>query len=806
MNLKRVTARSLCVILAVAGLDAVLVVRLHAQTRAVSEAPEHHRTVLQEYCAGCHSSRNKIGRDTGVNLDVADLSNIPAHADMWERVVRKLRVGAMPPPGARRPEAATYDELLSWLEGDLDRYAAAHPSPGRARLRRLNRVEYGNAIRDLLALDIDVTTLLPPDDSAYGFDNISDVLGVSPSLQEHYLTAASKLSALAVGDPEIGPEAATYRVRQDLSQNQHIEGLPLGTVGGTLVHHNFPLDGEYQFQITFFRNNLGMMRGLEYPHRLEYTMNGEQVHVATIGGQADLDAAFQTPTETADATEKRMRVRVRVKAGARDVGVAFLENVDVLDTNRLQPSLRSSADTLEWLGRPHILTLSITGPFNASGPGDTASRQRIFVCRPAKTLDETPCARRILSRLARRAYRQPVSDADVQPLMSFYHSGRREGTFDTGIQRALQAILAEPRFLFRVERDPADIPSGAVYRINDVELASRLSFFLWSSIPDEELLAVAAEGKLKDPVTLDRQVRRMLRDSKSDAIVSNFAGQWLQLRNVRNELPNSDQFPDFDDNLRQAFQRETELLFASIMREDRNVLELMTADYTFVNERLARHYGIPNVYGSWFRRVPVPQDARRGLLGQGSMLLVTSHAERTSPVLRGKWILENILGTPPPPPPPDVPTLKENEAGQKPKTMREQMSEHRENPVCASCHKVMDPIGFALENFDAVGAWRTREAGEPIDASGELGDGTHVDGITTLRAALLRRPEVFVGTMTEKLLTYALGRGLDAHDMPAVREIVRNAAPEGYRFSQIVLGVVHSAPFQTRMKGTYGDQ
>jgi hypothetical protein len=746
-------------------------------------------------------------------LDRMDLARVPDAADVWEKVVRKLRTGAMPPAGARRPDPAAADALASSLETVLDRAAAAHPDPGASLLRRVNRAEYANAIRDLLAVDVDVASLLPPDNAAYGFDNIADVLGVSPSLQERYLAAAERISALAIGDPGEGPASDTYRVRQDLSQNRHLEGLPLGTVGGLLVRHMFPLDGEYTFQVKLYRTNFGNLRGLEHPHEVEITVDGERVHAATIGGNGDLAAAFEKPTDTADAIDARVSLRLPVKGGPHDVAIAFVENFAVADTARLRPFLKSAADTLDWTGRPHIQSLTISGPFKATGPGDTPSRRRILVCRPP-TVRNTPggtpntrtaestCARQIVSTLARRAFRRPVTDADLQPLLAFYDAGRREGTFETGIQRALHVILASPKFVFRLERDPATAVPGAVHRVSDVELASRLSFFLWSSLPDDELLEVASAGRLKTPAVLEQQVRRMLADPRAHALVTNFAGQWLQLRNVRNVLPNSDVFPDFDDNLRQAFQRETELLFESVMREDRDVLDLLTADFTYVNERLAKHYGIPNVYGSHFRRVRVTDDARRGLLGHGSILAVTSKATRTSPVVRGKWILENLLGTPPPPPPPDVPTLKENEKGGKPRTMREQMAEHRADPVCASCHKIMDPIGFALENFDATGGWRTEDAGVPIDASGELSDGTRVDGVVTLRQTLVSHPERFAGTMTEKLLTYALGRGLDAHDMPVIRSILRESARSNYRFSSLILGVVNSGPFQMRRAQT----
>jgi len=639
--------------------------------------------------------------------------------------------------------------------------------------------------------------LLPPDDSAYGFDNISDALGVSPALQEQYLSAALKIGALAVGDTHIAPGSETFRFRQDLSQDKHIEGMPLGTIGGSKFLYNFPLDAEYVLQAKLYRTNLNIMRGLEFAHQAEFSIDGRRLYLTTIGGPKDLNSLFEKPTDTGDEVDARLRVRVPVKAGPHEVAVTFLEGPEMVAPDRLQPYLRSSVDNFDWAGSPHFQTLAVTGPFAVTGPGDTPSRRRIFVCGTQDAM----CAKQILGTLARRAYRQPVSDADTRTLMTFYESGRRDGGFDAGIEEGLQRILASPKFVFRVERDPAGVTSP-VYRISDVELASRLSFFLWSSIPDDQLLNAAAKGTLSDPVVLEKQIRRMLADPKAEALTSNFAGQWLHLRNVTNILPNSDLFPDFDDNLRESFRKETELLFDSIVKEDRNVVDLMTADYTFVNERLARHYGIPDIYGSRFRRVHITDDARRGLLGQGSILATTSHAERTSPVLRGKWVLENVLDAPVPPPPPDVPQLKPPAEGEKPKTLREQMTEHRANPACATCHRIMDPIGFAMENFDPVGAWRTQEPGGPIDASGQLADGTKINGVVSLRDALVKNPDLFVGTVTDKLLTYALGRGLAYYDMPVVRGIVRDSAKDNYRFSSIVLGIVRSVPFQMRTRNT----
>jgi cytochrome c5 len=772
------------------------------------------QAILNQFCVTCHNQRSKTA---GLTLDTMDLERVSEGAEVWEKVLRKLRTGAMPPQGARRPDQATNDRLIAWLEAELDRGAAAHPHPGRpALLHRLNRAEYTNAVRDLLALDVNVASLLPPDDSAYGFDNIADALGVSPLLLERYLAAADRVSALAMGDTEVSPGSETYRVRQDLSQDQHIEGLPLGTVGGILVRHTFPLDGEYEFQVKLFRTNSSVMRGLEYPQQLEITVDGVRIFLATVGGGDDFTTLLKNVTAAGDAVDARLKVRVPVKAGPRNIGVAFIYRSAVADTRTLQPFLRSSVDTYDFTGRPHVDTVTIIGPFDGKGSGDTPSRRRIFTCRPpspgfgnprlTRSLGPTSpdaelaCARQIITTLARRAFRRPVTELDLQPLMDFYEAGRREGTFETGIQSALRRLLASPMFVFRFEREPANPASGAVYRISDFELASQLSFFLWSSIPDDQLLTVAGEGRLHTAPVLERQVRRMLADPKSKALITNFAGQWLQLRNLWSIVPNSETFSDFDDNLRQAFLGETELFVDSIMREDRNVVDLLTADYTFVNERLAKHYGIANVYGSQFRRVTLTDDARKGLLGKGSVLMVTSHADRTSPVVRGKWILENLIGSPPPPPPPDVPPFPDNADVQKPLSVRERMERHRDNPTCAGCHKIMDPLGFALENFDAVGKWRMRDEGHVIDASGQLTDGTRVDGVASLRQALLKRPDVFVGTLTEKLLTYALGRGLDYYDMPAIRGIVREASAQNSQFSSLVLGVVKSVPFQMRVK------
>jgi len=779
-----------------------------AKPAAATAAPtQSHKATLDRYCVTCHSDRLKTA---GLTLESIDTTNIPAAPDVWEKVVRKVRVGMMPPQGSPAPDAASRAALVSWLTGELDAHAAAHPDPGRPLVHRLNRAEYGNAVRDLLDLEIDPASLLPADDSAYGFDNVADVLGVSPVLLERYLSAAGTVSALAVGDPDTGVASETFRVRQDASQDRHVEGLPIGTVGGMLAHTTLPLDGEYVIQPRLFRTNLGAMRGLEYAHQLEITVDGARVHLASFGGDDDFKASLKNPTLAGDDVEARSRARVRLTAGPHTIGVAFIEKTAAQNSWRLQPFLRSSHDTFDPTGYPHIDVFSVTGPYNATGSGDTPSRRRVFMCRPATAAEEEPCARRIVSTLARLAYRGQATDEDIQRLMSFYTTGRRDGNFEKGVQLALQRMLASAKFALRIERDPANTKPGSVYPLNSLDLASRLSFFLWSSLPDDALLRVAEQGKLRTPVVLRQQLRRMLADPKSEALVTNFAGQWLYLRNLKNMVPLSTEFVDFDDNLRRAFEQEAELFFASIMRENRSVLDLMDANYTFINERLAKHYNIPGVYGSHYRRVTLTDEARRGLLGKGAILMVTSHTDRTSPVVRGKWVLDNLLGAPPPPMPANVPPLDENgqQAGRV-LTMRERMEVHRRNPVCANCHKIMDPIGLAMENFDAVGSWRTREGGThgtAIDASGVLLDGTKVDGIVSLRKALMRNPEIFVGTFVEKMMTYALGRGVAAADMPTVRQIVRDGGGQNYRFASMVEGIVNSPAFQMRRVPTAQEQ
>ena len=771
-----------------------------------SAAATDVRGTIDKYCVTCHNQRLKTGNFV---LDTPDLTNIAAHADVWEKVIRKVRAGMMPPANLPRPDDASRRALVASLEATLDAAARTTPNPGRPLAHRLNRAEYANAVRDLLALDVDVTSLLPPDDSSGGFDNNADVLGVSPVLLESYLSAAERISALALGDPNTPPIGELFRVRQDESQDRHIEGLPIGTIGGIQLHVTLPLDGEYQFQVRLFRTNLGTTRGLEYPHQLEISVDGERVHLASFGGDKEITASSDNPTTTGDAVDGRFTARVPLKAGPRTISVAFLEKTHALNTRRLENYERSSSDTIDFSGSPHIDEVILTGPFNPTGSGDTPSRRRIFTCRPKTTSDEEACAQKILSALLRRAYRGDVTRDDTQAVLAFFKQGRSDGgSFDAGIDLALRRILASPKFIFRVERDPADVQVGSAYRLGGPALGARLSFFLWSTAPDDELLDLAEKGRLSNAATLERQVRRMLADPRSHALIDNFLAQWLQLRNLKAKQPNSHEFPDFDDNLRVALQTEVEMFFTSIMREDRSVMDLLNADYTFVNERLARHYGIPYIYGTHFRRVTLQDETRRGLLGKGALLMVTSHPNRTSPVLRGKWILENVLGAPPPGPPDVVPPFEESTEASKPRSVRERMEQHRRNPTCAACHRMIDPAGLALENFDAIGAWRTRDGGTrgtPIDASGQLVDGTPINGVVELRAALTRDPNVFVQTLTERLLTYALGRGLTAADMPAVRTIARDGQRESYRFSSIVLGIVRSVPFQMRIKGA-GDE
>ena len=788
-------------------------------------SPEKSRALLDQYCVTCHNDRLKTAN---LSLQGLDLATIPDHAELWEKVIRKLRAGVMPPPDLPRPPLAEYEGLRDWLEAEVDRAAATKLHPGSVVLHRLNRTEYANAIRDLLDLRIDVTTLLPPDDSANGFDNIAGSLTISPTLLESYATAAARVARMAVGYWK-SPAEATYLASSDASQNHRLEGMPFGTRGGIVARHDFPADGEYKFSIQ----NFGI--GSFVPNeQLALIIDGERAHTWKYRGVG------MAVGMTADG-DGTLEVTVPVRAGSRLVGATFLAtnyrpSLDIIRQYDRKSLENNTIPQLEYY--PAIGFVRIQGPFNAQRPLDSASREKVFTCRPPQLSQEAACATQILTTLARRAYRRPPTAQEIATLRSFFDRGRKDATFDDGIEYALRLLLASPQFLVRAEREPLDSARGrpldsaqgrpldsargrpldsargrpaqvvgAAYRITDLELASRLSFFLWSSIPDDELIAVASQGRLKQPQVLEQQVRRMLADPRSEALVSNFAQQLLYLRNLPATSPDGIFYPNWDDELRQGLKRESELFFDSIIREDRDIVDLLTADYTFVNERLARHYGIPNVYGSRFRRVTLPpeMDYRRGLLGKGGFLAVTwTQNFRSSPVKRGVWVLENILGTPPPEPPPNVPALEDtkSETG-KVLTLREQMTLHRASPACAGCHKIMDPIGFALENFDADASWRSKQGGEGgtlIDVKVKLYDGQEVNGPAGLRQALLRYSPQFVRMFIEKMMTYAIGRGLEYTDMPTVRSIAHDVALDGNRFSAIVLSVVKSSQFQMRVK------
>ena len=842
------------------------------------------RALFTRYCSSCHSQAMKSRGTVPVAFDTLDIGNVAANPEVWEKIVLKLRAGVMPPSGSPRPEKAAHEAFVGWLEAELDKASAATPNPGRTEVfHRLNRTEYRNAVRDLLGVDLDVSTMLPADDSSYGFDNIAGVLRVSPTLMERYLVAAQKISRAAIGTPSPAPAIDFYRVADDLNQDGHLPGMPFGTRGGTRISYLFPLDGEYEIRPRLTRDlNEGMPAYLE-AQELEISIDGQKVGQYTLPGvqqgggagggggrgrgaappaggagrggaggagagrgatgrgaaappagaaapAAPTDAAPPAATPASDpqddpadpqvpaisqiaptvrvgATERASRnkadekwnLRIPVKAGQREVIVTFLNRTSALDETTRLPFLRpypAGVNIPETRLGAYLRSVEIAGPFNATGAADSASRKQILTCAPSAG---EACAKTILSRLARRAYRRPVTEAEIEPLLAFYREGQKERGFDAGIERALRRLLVSPEFLFRVERDRAGAAAGTVYKISDLELASRLSFFLWSSIPDEELLDLAVKRQLATPAVLQRQVKRMLADPRSAEFIDNFAGQWLFLRNLEAVVPVQSVFPDFDDTLRQAFRTETELFFDSIVREDRSAFDLLRADHTFLNELLARHYGIPNIKGSHFRRVTLPKETNRaGLLGQGSILTVTSYPDRTSPVVRGKWILENLLGTPPPPPVPNVPPLRPtNETGTV-LSMRQRMEQHRANPVCASCHSLMDPLGLSLENFDAVGRWRTLgESSLPIDATGALPDGTKFAGAAGLREALLGSNR-FVATLTEKMMTYGLGRGVEYYDAPAIRAILRDAAKDDYRMSSLITGIVQSPAFRMR--------
>jgi mono/diheme cytochrome c family protein len=814
-----------------------------AQTTPASPVAAQKAT-FDRYCLTCHTTRQKDRGVVPIALDTLDMSRVASDAAVWEKVVLKLRAGVMPPASAPRPDKTTHDALASWLEGELDRSWNANPDPGRTEpLHRLNRAEYRNAVRDLLDLDLDVSSLLPGDDVSYGFDNIAGVLKLSPTLMERYLAAAQKVSRLAVGTPPRTPAIDYFRIADDLSQDAHLPGLPLGTRGGTKISYPFPMDAVYEIRPRLTRDLNESMPLYTDPQVLEISIDGERVGTFTLPGIGAREGVGPSPSDDpaapppppspgqeparpaisqiqqtvrASAKERQSRnradeawnLRVPVKAGQRDVVITFLNRTLALDETARLPFQRpypAGVNIPETRQGAYLRSVEIVGPIDATGPGQSDSRRRIFTC----SAKDEACARKILSTLARRAYRRPVTAADVDPLLAFYREGASasagaaasgaQGSFDEGIERAIRRLLVSPEFLFRVERDPSSAAGGRSYRISDIELASRLSFFLWSSIPDDTLLELAERGQLSSAMVLPREVRRMLADPRADAFITNFAGQWLFLRNLDAAVPVQSIFPDFDDSLRQSFRRETELFFDSIVREDRSAFDLLRADYTFLNERLAKHYGVANIKGSYFRRVTLDKGSpRNGLLGQGSVLTVTSYPDRTSPVVRGKWILENLLGTPPPPPLPNVPPLKPTNNEGAVLSMRQRMEQHRANPVCASCHAMMDPLGLSLENFDAVGKWRTLgESSAAIDATGRAPDGTIFEGPGGLRDMLLRSDR-FVPTLTEKMLTYALGRGLEFSDMPAVRAIVRDAAKTDYRVSSLVVGIVQSPPFRMR--------
>lgn len=757
------------------------------------------RAVVEKYCITCHNARLKTG---GLTLDDVDFAKLGAHTTVAEKVALKVRTGMMPPLRAPRPDAATLNGLVTWMEGELDRQAV--PNLAAPGIHRLNRAEYQNVIRDLIGLKIDPARYLPSDNSTSGFDNIAGALTMSPALMEAYLSAAGKISRLAMASNAV-PTPVEFNVPDDATQNYHVQGLPFGTRGGTLIEHEFPADGEYVFKIVpVFEGNMGQANdpfGQIQGERLAVTIDGRQVKLF------DWDKEMRGSPRSGVPTPP-----IRVTAGLHKVGVTFLANNYAPDDNINDVFERATIETggiPGYLFFPHVGKVKIEGPFNANGVSDTPSRRKIFVCRPpagATTAQEDACAKTILSTLARRAYRRPVTPADLSTLMDFYGSGRRSGTFDDGIEKGLRRLLADPEFVYRVEVPPANVRPGSPYRLDDLALASRLSFFIWSTMPDDELLTLAQQGRLRQPAVLEAQVRRMVADPKSKALIENFAGQWLNLRALQTVQPNATTYPDFDDNLRVSFRREVEMLFDSIVREDRSVLDLLTANYTFVDERLARHYGIPNVYGSRFRRVTLGSnlDVRRGLLGKGALLSTTSQATRTSPVTRGKVFLETFLGVSPPTPPPNVPMIKppaqDNTGNAKEPTMRERMAMHHVNPSCSNCHSLFEPIGLALENFDGVGAWRLTDEGQTIDPTGVLANGAKIDGVASLRNLLMQNSEQFVRVMAEKLLTYGLGRGVEDQDQPLVRAIARGSATGDYRFSTLVLGVVKSAPFQNNVK------
>ncbi|HWZ29998.1 MAG TPA: DUF1592 domain-containing protein [Bryobacteraceae bacterium] len=754
------------------------------------QGAESQQALVNKYCAGCHNDKLKSGGFTWTKVDPAHPEQNAAEA---EKAIKMLQVGMMPPPGMPRPDAATLKSFADSLASRLDQAAAAHPNPGTPALHRLNRTEYRNAIRDLLGLDVDVSGLLPADDMSHGFDNMADVLTISPALMEGYIRAAGRISRLAVGDSRVTPTTATFQVVKNVNQMRHVEGAPYGTRGGITTVYNFPADGEYVFKVLFFHDIDGPFWGKNQGkgQQLEISINGERVALLTLDPNT-------MPTDT------RQTPPVKVKAGPQRVSAAFVEKFDGPVEDFPSPVENVLVDTTHadipgLTSLPHLRELNVIGPANVTGISDTPSRRAILACRPPSGSDEVPCAKKIIAKLARLAYRRPASDSDLEDLLSFYQKGRNQGgDFDSGIQTVVQTILSDPEFVFRFERTPANLAPGANYRISDLELASRLSFFLWSSPPDDQLIALASQNKLHETAVLEQQVRRMLHDPKSESLSTVFAYQWLHLQNLNDVQPDAFLFPNFEKNLAASMRRETELFFDSIVHEDRSVLDLINANYTFVDEILAKHYGIPNVLGTRFRRVSVTDENRFGLLGHASILTLTSISNRTSPVQRGKYVMQVLLGTPPPPPPVTPPPLKENDESSKPQSVREKMEMHRKNEPCHSCHQLMDPIGLALENFDGIGQWRTLDSGLPVDASGKMFDGSSLNGPASLRKAIVSHSDVFISTLTENLLAYGLGRVIDYREMPVVRSIERDVARDGNRFSSIVLAIVRSIPFQMR--------
>ena len=801
-RLRAITMVAVCVVsFLAAGGYAVAGPPLAAPAAAPAfDADAPHRVLISRHCLGCHNNRLKTA---GLELDTLVEQHTGLDRATWEKVARKLRARQMPPPGRRRPDETSYREALSSLESELDRIAAEAPDPGRTEtFRRLNRTEYHNAVRDLIALEVDVAALLPGDSSSFGFDNVT-VGDLSPTLLYAYVGAAEKISRLAVGRAD-EPTGVTFRTDPDLTQEKHVEGLPVGTRGGILATWSFPADGVYEFSIRLARDRNEHVEGLNEPHDLELLIDRDRIETFTVQPPDLMSDVALNYQPSQDDVDDHLVVRVPVSAGPHDVGVTFPARPWVLLETARQPYESHFNYYRHPRVQPAIFSVSIVGPYlpQSAGDaraGDTPSRQSVFVCQPRSAADEDGCARKILSNLMRRAYRRPVTNDDLRGPFALYSQAKADGGFEAGVEMGLAAVLVSPEFLFRIEQAPEGVAAGAPYRISDLELASRLSFFLWSSIPDDELLLAAEAGDLSNPAALRGQIERMLADPRAENLVTNFAAQWLHLRNLAGVTPDKRLFPDFDENLRQSFRRETELFFESILREDRSVLDLLRADYTFLNERLARHYGVPHIYGSRFRRVELGDDsARGGLLRHGSILTVTSFATRTSPVVRGNWVLDNLLGVPPPPPPPDIPDLPKAKIVARELPIRERLSAHRDNPACSGCHRLMDPVGFALENYDAIGRWRTVDTGQPIDASGELWDGSAFDGVAELEAVLLARPELFLTTLTEKLLVFATGRGVTANDGPAVRSILRQAEADDHRMSSLIGAIVESDPFQMR--------